>query len=94
MALCSSWGVGARRGGLPRRRAAERSERHEFCSMQNIPCSAPSTVVTQARHGGRKGRLTAVTHVFYNTCVMVQKEGEWRSSRSASGAPGVASARR
>ncbi len=71
MALCGSWSVGARRGGLPRRRAAERSERHEFCMLQNIPCSAPSTVATQARHGGRKGRLTAVTHVFYNTCVTV-----------------------
>jgi hypothetical protein len=34
-----------------------------------MPCSAPSTVATQARHGGRKGRLTAVTQVFYNTCV-------------------------
>jgi len=31
MALCGSCGVGARRAGLPRRRAAERSERHEFC---------------------------------------------------------------
>jgi hypothetical protein len=81
MALCGSWGVGARRGrpiadgarrrrpgrgcaGLPRRRAAERSERHEFCFKQNIPCSAPSTVVTQARHGGRNGRLTAITQVL------------------------------
>jgi hypothetical protein len=64
MALCGSWGVGARRGGLPRRRAAERSERHEFCSMQNIPCSAPSMVVTQGRHGGRNGHLTAVTQVL------------------------------
>jgi len=62
MALCGSWGVGARRGGLPRRRAAERSERHEFCSMQNIPCSPSSTpprspcsmVATQGRHSGRK----------------------------------------
>ena len=41
--------------------------------MQNTPCSAPSTVATPARHGGRKGRLTAVTRVFYNTCVTVQK---------------------
>ncbi len=64
MALCGSWGVGARRVGLPRRRAAERSEGHEFCSMQNIPCSAPSTGATQDRHGGRKGRLTAVTQVL------------------------------
>ncbi len=62
MALCGSWGVGARRGrlergcaGLPRRRAAERSEGHEFCSMQKMPCSAPSMVVTQARHGGKRG---------------------------------------
>jgi len=68
---------------------------------QTLPCSAPSTVVTQDRHGGRKwlrasrpgwggaisapppsrldtrpprgkrGRLTAVTHVFCNTCVTV-----------------------
>jgi len=94
MALCGSWGVGARRGGLPRRRAAERSERHEFCSMQNIPCSAPSTAVTQGRHSGRNGRLTVVTQVFYNTCVMVQKGERWRSSRSASRAPAVASAKR
>ena len=36
-----------------------------------LPCSAPSTGVTQGRHGGRKGRLTAVTQVFYNTCVTV-----------------------
>jgi len=64
MALCGSWGVGARRGGLPRRRAAERSERHEFCLKQNTPCSAPSTVATQARHGGRNGCLTAVTQVL------------------------------
>ncbi len=41
--------------------------------MQNIPCSAPSTVVTQGRHGGRNGHLTAVTQVFYNTCVTVSK---------------------
>ena len=41
--------------------------------MQNTPCSAPSTVVTQARHGGRNGCLTVVTQVFYNTCVTVQK---------------------
>ena len=34
-----------------------------------MPCSAPSTVVTQGRHGGRKRCLTAVTQVFYNTCV-------------------------
>jgi len=48
MALCGSWGVGARRGGLPRRRADERSERHEFCSMQNTPC-------LRALHGGHTG---------------------------------------
>jgi hypothetical protein len=70
-ALCGSCSVGARRGrpergcaARPRRRAAERSEGHEFCSMQNTPCSAPSTVATQARHGGRKERLTAVTQVL------------------------------
>jgi len=27
--------------------------------------------VTQARHDGRKRRLTAITQVFYNTCVTV-----------------------
>ncbi|MDQ2828191.1 MAG: hypothetical protein M3Y74_03970 [Chloroflexota bacterium] len=36
-----------------------------------LPCSAPSTAVTQDRHGGRNGRLTAVTQVSYNTCVTV-----------------------
>jgi len=55
---------GRRRAGVPRRRAAGRSERHEFCLKQNIPRSAPSTVVTQGRHGGRTGRLTTVTHVL------------------------------
>jgi len=40
--------------------------------MQNTPCSAPSTAVTQGRHGGRNGRLTAITHVFHNTFVTVQ----------------------
>jgi hypothetical protein len=63
MALCGSWGVGARRGGLPRRRAAERSERHEFCSMQTYLAPRPPRWL-QARHGGRTGRLTAVTQVL------------------------------
>ena len=36
-----------------------------------MPCSAPSTGVTQDRHDGRKRRLTAVTQVSYNTCVTV-----------------------
>jgi len=48
MALCGSWGVGARRGGLPRRRAAERSERHEFCGP------AKHTLL-RALHGGHTG---------------------------------------
>ncbi len=42
-----------------------------FAGPQNTPCSAPSTAVTQARHGGRNGRVTSVTQVFYNTCVTV-----------------------
>ncbi len=47
--------------------------------MQKMPCSAPSTAVTQGRHGGRNGHLTAVTQIFYNTCVTIQKGEIWRS---------------
>jgi len=36
-----------------------------------MPCSAPSTGVTQDRHDRRKRRLTSITQVFYNTYVTV-----------------------
>ncbi len=77
-ALCGSWGVGARCGrpiadGTPACLIVERPSAAlaEFSFNENIPCSAPSTAVTPDRHGGRNGRLTAVTQVFYNTCVTV-----------------------
>jgi len=99
MALCGSWGVGARRGGLPRRRAAERSERHGFCGpakhtllrvlhgghtgpprrekvagsvplyMGGCHRRTPPASSTHAPPGGERAPLTAVTQVFYNTCV-------------------------
>jgi len=51
--------------------AASAASATSFTACKTYLASAPSTVATQARHGGRKGRLTAVTHVFYNTCVTV-----------------------
>ncbi len=65
--------AGGQAGGVPACLVVEQPSAApaEFSVNENTPCSAPSTAVTQGRHSGRKGRLTAVTQVFYNTCVTV-----------------------